>query len=220
MRITSGRHNMAQSNNCWCGCCAQNRNRCRRHSLFGIKRCLDQIQITTNRSSKMHSSAVVAALLVLGVALVRADMGYSSGGYDQSGYTSGYASGYDQSGYTSGYTGGYAGGYDSGYGYSTGISGYGQGMSGYGQGLSGYGHGSSGYGHGTSGYGHKKSMKSVYVPYPVPVEAPVQQPLPLPALGLGVGAETTNQGIFGGNGALLLGLLALTPILLNNNNSG
>uniref|UniRef100_A0A8W8ITI1 Uncharacterized protein n=1 Tax=Magallana gigas TaxID=29159 RepID=A0A8W8ITI1_MAGGI len=164
---------MAKSNNCWCGCCAQNRNRCRRHSLFGIKRCFDQIQITTNRSSKMHSSAVVAALLVLGVALVRADMGYSSGGYDQSGYTSGYASGYDQSGYTSGYTGGYAGGYDSGYGYST-----------------------------------------------VPVEAPVQQPLPLPALGLGVGAETRNQGIFGGNGALLLGLLALTPILLNNNNSG
>lgn len=54
MHIMSGRHNMAQSNNFWCGCCAQNRNRCRRHSLCGIKGCLDQIQITTHRSSKVN----------------------------------------------------------------------------------------------------------------------------------------------------------------------
>nr|XP_022290483.1 uncharacterized protein F12A10.7-like [Crassostrea virginica] len=175
-----------------------------------------QVYILTpvSESKLMRSSAVsVVALLALGVALVRADYGYSTGGgYDQSGYSTGYAGGYDQSGYGGGYgggyVGGYSGGYDAGYGYSTGMGGYGAGMSGYGH---------SGYG---SGYGHKKSKTSVYVPVPVPVQTPVNPlPAPLP-LDLALGDNTQDQGIFGGNGALLLGLLALTPILLNNNNSG
>ncbi|XP_061194557.1 keratin-associated protein 6-2-like [Saccostrea echinata] len=165
----------------------------------------------------MRSSAVsLAALLVLGVALVRAEYGYSSGGsYDQSGYSSGYTSGYDQTGYAAGYSGG-IGGYDSGYGYSTGLGGYSTGMSGYGTGMSGYGHKLSGYGSSGHGYGHKRSKTAVYVPYavPTPVAAPVQ-PAPLP-IGLGIAADNQDEGVFGGNGALLA-LLALTPFLLNGN---
>lgn len=50
-------------------------------------------------------------------------------------------------------------------------------------------------------------MKFVYVFYLVLVEVFVQQLFFFLVFGLGVGVEIGNQGIFGGNGVLFLGML-------------
>ncbi|XP_061194124.1 uncharacterized protein LOC133202339 [Saccostrea echinata] len=61
-----------------------------------------------------------------------------------------------------------------------------------------------------------KSGKAMYIPYavPTPVTPPVAPSIPL-ELALG-STQTQNNGIFGGNGAGLLLLLVLLPLLLQN----
>ncbi|XP_062618469.1 uncharacterized protein LOC134280050 [Saccostrea cucullata] len=62
-----------------------------------------------------------------------------------------------------------------------------------------------------------KSGKTMYIPYAVPT--PVTPPVAAPSIPLELALGNTqnqNNGIFGGNGAGLLFLLVLLPLLLQN----